>query len=104
MYMYKGIDFNGSNFMYMYMRCVHVHVHTCTCTQRVKGLFMYRTFRQATIHVSPNVSPDLSGTERKRCCPFHCLLFIGVGRFRILGGQGLEYWGAKGGAKFPVGT
>ena len=30
---------------------------------------------------------------------------IGVGRFRILGGQGLEYWGgAKGGAKFPVGT
>ena len=24
--------------------------------------------------------------------------FIGVGRFRILGGQGLEYWGgAKGG-------
>ena len=22
---------------------------------------------------------------------------IGVGRFRILGGQGLEYWGAKGG-------
>ena len=34
----------------------------------------------------------------------HCLL-IGVGRFRILGGQGLEYWGAKGGgAKFPAGT
>ena len=27
---------------------------------------------------------------------------IGVGRFRILGGQGLEYWG--GGGKFPVGT
>ena len=26
------------------------------------------------------------------------LLYIGVGRFRILGGQGLEYWGgAKGG-------
>ena len=23
--------------------------------------------------------------------------FIGVGRFKILGGQGLEYWGAKGG-------
>ena len=32
---------------------------------------------------------------------------IGVGRFRILGeGQGLEYWGAKGGGggKFPAGT
>ena len=24
-------------------------------------------------------------------------LYIGVGRFRILGGQGLEFWGAKGG-------
>ena len=31
--------------------------------------------------------------------------YIGVGRFRILGGQGLEYWGAKGGGgKFPAGT
>ena len=30
---------------------------------------------------------------------------IGVGRFRILGGgQGLEYWGGHGGAKFPAGT
>ena len=32
---------------------------------------------------------------------------IGVGRFRILGGQGLEYWGkggGQGGAKFPAGT
>ena len=28
---------------------------------------------------------------------------IGVGRFRLLGGQGLEYWGGKG-AKFPAGT
>ena len=26
-----------------------------------------------------------------------CAVFIGVGRFRILGGQALEYWGAKGG-------
>ena len=26
----------------------------------------------------------------------HCLL-IGVGRFRLLGGQGIKYWGAKGG-------
>ena len=26
-----------------------------------------------------------------------CAVFIGVGRFRVLGGQGLEYWGAKGG-------
>ena len=41
---------------------------------------------------------------------FDCLLDsdeinIGVGRFRILGGQGLEYWGggAKG-AKVPAGT
>ena len=24
-------------------------------------------------------------------------MFIGVGRFRILGGQGLEYWGGQGG-------
>ena len=24
--------------------------------------------------------------------------------FRILGGQGLEYWGSQGGAKFPAGT
>ena len=37
------------------------------------------------------------------------LLYIGVGRFRILGGgggggQGLEYWGGQEGAKFPVGT
>ena len=36
------------------------------------------------------------------------LLYIGVGRFRILGvgGQGLEYWGGggQGGAKFPAGT
>ena len=31
-------------------------------------------------------------------------IFIGVEKFRILGGQGLEYWGAKGGAKFPAGT
>ena len=31
---------------------------------------------------------------------------IGVGRFRIFGGQGLEYWGGggQGGAKFPAGT
>ena len=29
---------------------------------------------------------------------------IGVGRFRILGGQGLEYWGPMGRAKFPTGT
>ena len=37
---------------------------------------------------------------------------IGVGRFRILGGQGLEYWGPRfrilgakgGGGKFPAGT
>ena len=29
---------------------------------------------------------------------------IGVGRFRMLGGQGLEYWGGQGGAKFPAGT
>ena len=30
---------------------------------------------------------------------------IGVGRFRILGGQGLEYWGGgQGGAQFPAGT
>ena len=29
----------------------------------------------------------------------------GVGRFRILGGQGLEYWGGQGGGdKFPAGT
>ena len=44
---------------------------------------------------------------------FALLLFppayiIGIGRFRILGGggggQGLEYWGAKWGAKFPAGT
>ena len=26
--------------------------------------------------------------------------YIGVGRLKILGGQGLEYWGAKGGANF----
>ena len=26
---------------------------------------------------------------------------IGVGRLRILGGQGLEYWGAKGGPNSP---
>ena len=32
------------------------------------------------------------------------LFYIGVGRFRILGGQGLEYWGAKGRAEFPAGT
>ena len=39
------------------------------------------------------------------------LQYIGVGRFRILGGgggQGLECWGGggggQGGAKFPVGT
>ena len=33
--------------------------------------------------------------------------FIGVGRFRILRGQGLECWGGgggQGGAKFPAGT
>ena len=24
------------------------------------------------------------------------MIFIGVGRFRILGGQGLEYWGGQG--------
>ena len=29
---------------------------------------------------------------------------IGVARFRILGGQGLEYWGGGGGGKFPAGT
>ena len=31
---------------------------------------------------------------------------IGVGRFRMLGGQGLEFWGGggQGGAKFPAGT
>ena len=31
---------------------------------------------------------------------------IGVGRFRILGGQGLEYWrgGGQGGVKVPAGT
>ena len=32
------------------------------------------------------------------------ILNIGVGRFRILGGQGLEYWGGLRGAKFPAGT
>ena len=35
-------------------------------------------------------------------------VIIGVGRFRILGGQGLEYWGGGGGkgggGKFPAGT
>ena len=31
-------------------------------------------------------------------------ILIGVGRFRILGGQGLEFWGGQGGAKFPAGT
>ena len=31
-------------------------------------------------------------------------LYIGVGRFRILGVQGLEYWGGARGAKFPAGT
>ena len=29
---------------------------------------------------------------------------ISVGRFRVLGGQGLEFWGGQGGAKFPAGT
>ena len=29
---------------------------------------------------------------------------IGVRRFRILGGQGLEYWGGGKGGKFPAGT
>ena len=28
------------------------------------------------------------------------IIYIGIGKFRILGGQGLEYWGAK----FPAGT
>ena len=37
------------------------------------------------------------------------IICIGVGRFRILGGQGLEYWGGGGGGgargtKFPAGT
>ena len=33
------------------------------------------------------------------------LYSIGVGMFRILGGQGLEYWGGgQGGAKFPAAT
>ena len=38
------------------------------------------------------------------------VIYIGVGRFRILGvggggGQGLEYWGgARGGAAIPAGT
>ena len=29
-----------------------------------------------------------------------------LGRFRIIGGggQGLEYWGPRGGGKFPAGT
>ena len=45
----------------------------------------------------------------KLCCVFslespqrgYCNEYIGVGRFRILGGQGLEYWGAKGGGQIP---
>ena len=43
------------------------------------------------------------------CCPILwgglSLSNIGVGRFKILGGggQGLEYWGDKGGS-FPAGT
>ena len=34
-------------------------------------------------------------------CGVEGVIDIGVGRFRILGGQGLEYWG---GGKFPAGT
>ena len=46
--------------------------------------------------------------ERK-CLSKWGLLFIGVGRFRILegGGGGLEYWmgrGGGGGGKFQAGT
>ena len=40
-------------------------------------------------------------------CKFYkvSMVSIGVGGFRIFGGQGLEYWGAKGGGgTFPAGT
>ena len=34
----------------------------------------------------------------------HDVQILNQRRFRILGGQGLEYWGSQGGAKFPAGT
>ena len=47
-----------------------------------------RTFRDTAL---TNRHPDEYHFFQLRA---HC---IGVGRFRILGGQGLEYWGALGG-------
>ena len=39
--------------------------------------------------------PPPSAFGKILCIP----LYTGVGRFRILGGQGLEYWAPRGGAK-----
>ena len=45
--------------------------------------------------------------QETRMLSFKRAMDIGVGRFRILGGQGLEYWGGGGGgargAKLPAG-
>ena len=37
--------------------------------------------------------------QETRMLSFKRAMDIGVGRFRILGGQGLEYWGGGGGGK-----
>ena len=54
-----------------------------------------------------SLKTDFHGRHRKVQDCFVSLprtICIGLGMFRILGGgQGLEYWGAKG-AKFPAGT
>ena len=50
---------------------------------------------------------ESSFTGSKPLSPASAVVRIGVGRFRILGGeQDLEYWGwgARGGDKFPAGT
>ena len=51
-----------------------------------------------------NISAAAKYFVRSSFCRILLLMTIGVGRFRILGGggggeggQGLEYWGAKGG-------
>ena len=46
----------------------------------------------------------LHETTFKQLCSGNIVRNIGVGRFRILGGQGLEYSGGARGAKFPAGT
>ena len=67
-----------------------------------KGVFHYVLFTPST-----DITLFFLNHKRRQCNKYHDVVpkFIGVGRFRILGGPRFRILGGgQGGAKFPAGT